>query len=154
MPARLSSMELSPVSSPIAEQSTRPSRRKSGRAVHAPERLVASSAPKRKRDEDEDVEDEDDDEDMDDVLGEEEDEPAAEEIQDKQRKARRTGGGRATAPKRVKTTATSKLATRPKGKTKIIRKGAKLVAAEDAGGLYGKLKPQITCNEVSHSDKR
>jgi hypothetical protein len=138
MPARLSSMELSPASNPDGEETTRPSRRKSGRAVHAPERLVASSAPKRKRDDIEDVSGEDEDDDADDAPEDEDDEPAEEEVREKTQKTKRAGGVKATAPKRAKTTAgTTKLASRPKTKARTTKKGAKLDSASDVGGLYG-----------------
>ena len=157
MPARLSSMELSPDSNPDAEQSARPSRRKSGRAVHAPERLVASSAPtKRKRDEIEDFDDEGDEDDVDmGADGEEDeqdeddgdDEAAAEEVRDRKRKTRRTTSTGATASKKAKTKSTKvKPATRPKVKARTVKKGAQIDSAEEVGGLYG--KPRITTHQL------
>lgn len=131
-------MELSPDSNPDTAETTRPSRRKSGRAVHAPERLVTSSAPKRKRDEVDDEEAEEDEEDSSEDVDDADDEPDAEEVRDKKRKAKRTTSAKAAAPKRVKTkNATTKLATRPKARAKTVRKGATIGSAEDVGGLYG-----------------
>jgi len=150
-------MELSPDSNFDAEQSARPSRRKSGRAVHAPERLVASSAPtKRKRDEVEDVDDEDAGEDVD-MDGDEDDdeqdgdddadEADAEEVRDKKRKTSRTTSTGAKASKKAKTKSTkAKPATRPKVKARTVKKGAQIDSAEEVGGLYGMSRlAHITC---------
>lgn len=145
-------MELSPNSNPDAESSTRVSRRKSGRVSNAPDRLVASSAPKRKRDDVDEEDDEDnendaemDEQDEDEDEGDDEnEEPDAEEIKDKKRRAQRAGGTKANASKRAKTTKTpavknvaAKPAKQPKARARVTKKGAKLDAAEDVGGLYG-----------------
>lgn len=143
-------MERSPTSTSDTETNTRATRRKSGRVSNAPERLVASSAPKRKRDEADEVDEEEEDQDMDIEEDEDEeegeaDEPDAEEVRNKKRKAKRAGAAKATASKRAKTTkrsapkkVTTKLASRPKARVKTVKKGANLDAAEDVGGLYSK----------------
>jgi len=162
-------MELSPTSNPDAETSTRASRRQSGRTRNAPERLVTSSAPKRKRDDTEDGDDDEEEQDVDNAEEDEEeqeeaedDEPDAEEVRDKKRKAKRAGAAKATAPKRAKTTKstatkniTTKLASRPKARAKTVKKGAKLDAAEDIGGLYGESRKfRRATNDADKWDSR
>lgn len=153
MPARLSSMELSPASDPDA--TPRQTQRKSGRV---PKPRFASSpsgatprASKRKRTP---VANGDDNEEASSELSEEneeesaEDEPDEEEILETRRKARAKATPRAKpAPKRVKTTGNSlNLPLRPAGNkarkpttTTTSKKSRLLVNADAAeiGGLYG-----------------
>ncbi len=145
MPARLSSMELSPPSNPDVDQSARPSRRKSGRVTNKPEQLSPSSgtgSAKRKRATDgldSDLEQDSASAEGDD---ESEGEPDEEEMRERRRKARRPSSGEAKGPpKRAKTNGTTtKLAIRTTtGKAKKSNKARQLqdAAADEVGGLYG-----------------
>lgn len=136
-------MELSSPSNPDVDASARPSRRKSGRAVKAPEILGA----KRKRVEAIDPDDESQSE-MEDSEGE----PDEEELRESRRKVKRTNTGKA-APKRTKTGGmSSQLPMRPapKPKAKTGKKVARTepLADEGAVGLYG----ESTCSLVPSMD--
>ena len=148
MPARLSSMELSPSSNPEVDGASRPSKRRSGRVVRKPETLDPSTAPKRKRvqpdqpsDGDDvdmlDASDEDDDED--------ESEPDEEEVREQKRKRRSNAKSKAPA-KRAKTNGgatTTTLPMRPaavkptKPKKPKKARPSQIASAHEVGGLYG-----------------
>ncbi|KAI9655938.1 MAG: hypothetical protein M1831_004783 [Alyxoria varia] len=151
MPARLSSMELSPSSNPEQDPTSQPSRRKSGRVSKKPEHLSSSfNATKRKRAEAR-ADDVDGDVDMNDAsdaeANESEDDPDEEELREKLRKARRASGSKKSkaqpAPKKAKPNGatTTNLAIRPAKKPaskprKAARRG-QIPSAEKVGGLYG-----------------
>lgn len=135
MPARLSSMELSPASNPDASSSVRPSRRKSGRVTKAPEFLSSNKQPREDGDvdmsADSDSDQDDDEEDADE-----------EELKEQRRRKRKAPPAKKPAPAKkskpngaATTLAIRSAPARPR-KTARPKKGA-IAAAAEVGGLYG-----------------
>ena len=155
MPARLSSMELSPASNPECDSGARPSRRKSGRVTKKPE-LLSPSTPtgsgKRKRVGSEgDASDDDDGDGASAGVGGTDGESDEEEVRERRKKAH--GRNANSAAKRPKTNgAKMKLAIRPAGvKKKKLRNQAQAqdVTAKEVGALYGTRNSPCTCGAQS-----
>ena len=151
MPARNSSMELS--SPEVGSQGA--TRRKSGRVVRKTNKLISSSATKRKRGEDEidDVEMED----ASDAESEEQDDddPDEEELKEQRRRAKKAKTNKSVAKKakpNINGRAHKALAIRPAAGAPKAKKKTKVqlnVDAESAGGLYG-MTPPIQIYEFSN----
>ena len=147
MPARLSSMELSPSSNPDVDSSAQPSRRKSGRVSRKPQVLAPTFNAKRKRTP-ESTEDVNGDVDMDSLSDESEDRDEDEPDEEERREAKRVKRWRPNAankakiaPKKPKANGAAgdlpirTITSKPK-KAKQPRK-VTIAEAEDVGGLYG-----------------
>ena len=154
MPARLSSMELSPASNPERDSGARPSRRKSGRVTKKPELLSPSTTTgsgKRKRAGDEGDASDNDGDSASAGVGGTDGESDEEEVRQRRKKAH--GRDAKSAAKRPKTNgAKMKLAIRPAGvKKKKLRNQAQAqdVTAKEVGALYGTRNSPCTCGAQS-----
>lgn len=166
MPARLSSMELSPASDPDMDNTAKSSRRKSGRVSRKPEVLSPSHAPaKRKRGADADEDEDEELDDLEDDQGEpsdaEEEEPDEEEIRDRKRKTKSKPRSK-PAPKKSKTSTVARNEAGGSSKTTKSRPRASAGATPKLYGMSGGthhvfvalIVPQPTCLAVKRLSTR